>query len=526
MSHDLYASWVTTELSSLFKSDPTVVFEGLGIPSSDITAFANRESGRVWPIPDGRISLDVQSQQIEVALELKRTNEGLHGVLTAIGQSQAYLKKGYDISVIAVPDKYDSYENPGIYIKELLDFVDKYSNIVVVSYGSPDESQASPFHGRLTIHRRIIFNPASINPARIREFNAKRSGQQWAHLREGSTDVHSFFKYLQTAKFVSATEDYQETIYINPELEIACQRIAPGSSSSMYLSNATGMELHDNNWRKYWFDYVITDDMQTIWKVLPSSKKKVVNVHSKLKYDATNYKKFFGGRGDSIKNILVEALNSREPNKKIMKDVNGETQRKLKQLASDKSINLTTIHPEELSWLAFAINIHNRAHSFREDIDSGLSHIAMLDDDGRPSESGYRFVDLCERTKDCFSGRAFTAFGTAILKAGQLASFLHYVHRISEEKFASDPLFCCSTTVDGEIEFNKTTYLEHLQSMMTDELCVMNSGSIRGGTRRRPFQAELAILAKLGIVYPQEKRYRMSCGLIINWPKLSEYLDS
>ena len=150
----------------------------------------------------------------------------------------------------------------------------------------------------------------------------------------------------------------------------------------------------------------------------------------------------------------------------------------------------------------------------------------MLDDDGRPSESGYRFVDLCERTKDCFSGRAFTAFGTAILKAGQLASFLHYVHRISEEKFASDPLFCCSTTVDGEIKFNQTTYLKHLQSMMTDELCVMNSSSIRGGTRRRPFQAELAILAKLGIVYPREKRYRMSCGLIINWPKLSEYLDS
>ncbi len=527
MSHDLYASWVTAELSSLLKSNTEIVFKDLGISSPDITSFANRESGRVWPIPDGRVSLDVQNVKIEIALELKRTNEGLHGVLTAIGQSQAYLKKGYDISVIAVPDSYDTYENPGQYITELLNSVSENSKIVVVTYSPPDDTQTSPFHNKLTIHRAISFDPAATDPHRTREFNSTRASTQWAHLREGSSDAHSFFKYLQTAKNVSATEDYQETFFIKNELEIACQTIAPNQPSLKYLSNATGIELHDIVWRKYWFDYVITSDIQTIWEVLPNGNKEVVNIYSKLKYDSTTYIRFFGGKSNSIKNKIVLALNSNNPRQNIIDTVTTKALAKLNQLNADNSINLTTISPEDLSWLVFAINIHNRAHSFREDIDSGLSHIAMLDDDGRPSELGYRFVDLSERTKDCYSGKAFKAYGEAILKEGQLASFLHYVHRISDEIFASDPLFSSSREiVNNKIIFDKTPYLEHLKSVMTNELCVMNSASSRGGSARQPFQAELAILNKLGIVPSSKKRYRMSCGLIINWPKLSEYLDS
>jgi len=33
------------------------------------------------------LSVDTQGKRFEIALEMKRTNEGLHGVLTAIGQS-------------------------------------------------------------------------------------------------------------------------------------------------------------------------------------------------------------------------------------------------------------------------------------------------------------------------------------------------------------------------------------------------------------------------------------------------------
>ena len=90
MSHDLYASWVTAELAKLVKSNTDILFDQQGVHSDDMTSFANRESGRVWPIPDGRITLATADiDNLEIAIELKRTNEGLHGVLTAVGQAQA-----------------------------------------------------------------------------------------------------------------------------------------------------------------------------------------------------------------------------------------------------------------------------------------------------------------------------------------------------------------------------------------------------------------------------------------------------
>ncbi|MDO6447160.1 hypothetical protein Q4493_15420 [Colwellia sp. 1_MG-2023] len=528
MSHDLYASWVTAELSSIFKSDTEILFRDQSITYSKITSFANRESGRVWPIPDGRVSLSVDSNEIEVALELKRTNEGLHGVLTATGQSQAYLKKGYDISVIAVPDQYDSYENPGLYLTELLDSVDPNSNIVVITYSPPDETKPSPFKGKLTIHRNISFDSNSVDSSRVREFNSTKASTQWAHLREGSSDAHCFFKYLQVAKSVSATESYSEAMYVAPELEAACNTINSNISAIKFLSNATGETLHDDIWRKYWFDYVVTPEMQVIWDTNPSGQKEPVNFESKLKSDVHTYKKFFGGRIDSTKNKLVNALNSCTTSIDVFNAGNGKTKEKVRQLVRDNKIDLSTIGFEELAWIIFAINIHHRAHSFREDIDSGLSHIGMLEDDGRPSDSGYRFVDISERTNDCYSGKAFQLYGKAILTEGQLASFLHYIHRISDEIFANDPLFSSERVIENDtIKFNHEEYLLAVKGVMADELCVINLAAERGGTSRKPFQAELAILQKLGITSSAgRKRFRLGGGLMINWPKLSEFLES
>jgi hypothetical protein len=526
MSHDLYASWVTAELSALFKINTEILFEGLGITSPEITSFANKESGRVWPIPDGRISIDVKKVKIEIGLELKRTNEGLHGVLTAIGQSQAYLKKGYDISVIAVPDKYDSYSTPGKYIKDLLQLMDKDSNIVVVTYSPPDLTKASPFHDKLTIHRKISFDPALAPKNKVREFSSERSSNQWAHLREGSSDAHCFFKYLQTAKNVSAAENYQERLYVNPSLETACTTINPNISSVKFLSNAPADSLHDMIWRKFWLDYVITEDMQTIWKLTKGGIKEPINFKSKLKSDPNTYKEFFGGRVDSTKNKLVKALNSANSVTEIIKTSNTKTQDKLKQLDKDKAIDLKTITAEDLSWIVFAINIHHRAHSLREDIDSGLSHIGMLDDDGRPSESGYRFTDLSERTGDCYSGKPFLLYGKAILGEGQWASLLHYIHRISDDKLASNPLlFSSNKIVKGKIKFESQDYLKYVRTVMIDDLCVINTAKSRGGKARKPFQAEFAILQKLGIIAPKANRFRLGYGLIINWPKLNDYLE-
>lgn len=528
MSHDLYASWVTAELSSIFKSDTDILFKDLGVTSQQVTSFANRESGRAWPIPDGRISISIDSTEIEVALELKRTNEGLHGVLTATGQSQAYLKKGYDISVIAVPDQYDSYENPGLYLKDLLNSIDPNSNIVVITYSPPDETKPSPFKSKLTIHRNISFDWNSIDSSREREFTSSNASTQWAHLREGSSDAHCFFKYLQIAKSVSATENYTEDMYVATELETACNIINPNISANKFLSNATGESLHDKIWRKYWFDYVITKEMQVIWDTNASGQKVAINFESKLKSDANTFKKFFGGKSNSTKNKLVGALNSCTSSTDVFNAGNTKTKEKVTQLVNNNKIDLSTIGFEELAWIIFAINIHHRAHSFREDIDSGLSHIGMLEDDGRPSESGYRFVDISERTNDCYSGKAFQLYGKAILTEGQLASFLHYIHRISDDFFANDPLFSSRGVIEnGTIKFNHEDYLLAVKRVMAEELCVINLAAERGGASRKPFQAELAILQKLGVISSTgRKRFRLGGGLMINWPKLSEYLEN
>ena len=124
MSHDIYANWATTELARLLKSNPTQCFRN-GAPDGEYSIFANRESGRIWPIPDGRLSLDLQSNRFEIAIEFKRTNEGLHGILTAIGQSEAYIheSKGYNASIIVIPELYDTHNSPGRYLSQLINYV-------------------------------------------------------------------------------------------------------------------------------------------------------------------------------------------------------------------------------------------------------------------------------------------------------------------------------------------------------------------------------------------------------------------
>ncbi len=49
----------------------------------------------------------------------------------------------------------------------------------------------------------------------------------------------------------------------------------------------------------------------------------------------------------------------------------------------------------------------------------------------------------------------------------------------------------------------------------------MSTSTLRGGSARKPFQAELAILRKFEFV----KGFRVGAGLVINWPLIQEYLE-
>lgn len=198
---------------------------------------------------------------------------------------------------------------------------------------------------------------------------------------------------------------------------------------------------------------------------------------------------FFAGRTDSIKNKLVGKLN-------------------LGAITEDKA------------WEIYAQKVKDRAHSYREDIDSGLAGIGFLENDGRLTNLGYKFVDACERTNDPNNGIPKAILGAALLQNGKLNAFLFYIHKLSEEKFSADP-FAFSTHVNSQWLFNADLYRDWLREKFQKKLLIYRGVSSRGGQTRKPFQGELAILRNYGYV----KRFRLGIGLEINWPTLQESID-
>lgn len=490
MSHDLYASWATAALAQELKIRPSECFSVL--PSSNnFDIFANRESGRNWPIPDGRLSVDTQGQRFEIALEMKRTNEGLHGILTAIGQSQAYIhpEKGYTASVIVVPDSYITHASPGKYIKEVLDNIKPNMPIGIYSYSPPDSAMASPFKGKLTCHKPIEM---LLDKPVEGELATSKSSNQWAHFREGSSEPDAFYRYLQTAKKLNHNESEERVFILKNELVEAARRVKPHIDPYKYLSYSSNDTLHDKTWRIFWFDYILTEEVSILFEKTGSiySPKDVAT--KLMQFSSTEPKKFFSGRSDSIKVKLCEKMSL--------------------------SSNPIT---ECQAWEQFAENIRKRAHSFREDIDSGLEHLGLLESDGKPSELGYKFVDACERTDSTFSGNPKLILGATILKNGNLIAFLHYFHRLSEDKFRDDNLAYTTIKVNDKPKFDQKEYLEWIKSQMVQELKVMSISTSRGGNARNAFQAELAILRKFNFV----QGFRVGVGLVINWPLIQEYLE-
>ena len=199
---------------------------------------------------------------------------------------------------------------------------------------------------------------------------------------------------------------------------------------------------------------------------------------------------FFAGRSDSIKEKLCAALN-------------------------DSTITV------DAALERLVKNYFKRAHSYREDIDSGCEHLGFIDGEGRLTDSGYKFVDACERFGNPNEGLPRAIFLNALLNEGSLGAFLHYVHRLSEARFQSDP-FAFSDSSLGRTRrpvFNNADYLIWLESEMETKLRVIRKVSRRGGAARRPFQAELAILRNFGIV---SRKFRIGVGMVINWPVLQE----
>ena len=481
MGHDIEASWAALEISRMLKSNPSFCFS-TPPASSSLSVFPSGQGKRTWPIPDGIIQVENGNDAYKIALEFKRPNESVHGILTAMGQSLAYVKKGFSATVIVIPKSYDTLSDAGKYVKEVLDYSSTDKPIGVFVYEEANSSVPSPFENKISCERTLSLENSSSSPVS----SSQKTETQWAHLREGSSTPSAFYRYLWIAKKLD--EKTHRISFNNQNLSAAAVR--NGESDVLkYLSNSNNISFHDKVWRYFWFTYVLTPAVASIWKIPHRGNYEVNDTATLLEQsDGLSQMKFFSGKSNSIKEKLVLKLNS-------------------------KSIT------ENQAWEEFAKNIRKRAHSYREDIDSGLSHIGMLEDDGRPTDLGYRFIDASERNKhNPHTGTAKSILGSAILENGKLNAFLHYVYRVSEKKFELNPLEFAQSTNKKKIDVDK--YKKWLENELI-QLNVMRKVSTRGGQERKPFQAELAILRQFNYI----KKFRVGVGLEINWPKVQESTD-
>ena len=217
----------------------------------------------------------------------------------------------------------------------------------------------------------------------------------------------------------------------------------------------------------------------------------VNNTSTRIRINEESWQGLFAGRSDSIKEKLVTELNE------------------------------GTISEAE-AWEEYAKKVRKDAHSYREVIDSGLYHIGYLNPEGTLTELGYKFVEACERVGTPYIGIPMEIFKASVLQNGQYGAMLHYIYRLSEEKFDTDLFAFSERDRNGNYIFKEQDYLVWIDDYFANELHISKKSTERAGGTRKPFQAELAFLKKMGFVRTNGRRaaYRVGVGLEIDWPQV------
>lgn len=497
--HNAEADFAASELARLFAADPGFCYEDSTKPAAISASASYEPSSSPWPKADGLITLLESGATIQrdIALEYKTPQEGAHGLLTAMGQAYSYLHKGYNGAVIVVPKQYPSHNAPGPYLASALDFIEGSKAIGVFHYETPDTTSPTPFAGRLTCVRslELVTSPTTASPV------STRPTTQWVHMREGSTTRDGFFRFLQAAKQLSAGSP-NPAPSIPQELSDAILRIAPGSNATEYLSNISNTSLLSRTWSRFWFEWIVTPAVLTPWIKVDSTYSTPSAQTGIRKDDDSGYSMIFEGRVNGLKETLVAELNAG----RITEDQAWE------YFAS--GINVVGGPNKQ--------GIRERAHSYREDMDSALSQLEWIDAGGLPSDQGYRYMTLCERYGGANSSAAIEYFGATLLQTGRYAGFLHYLYRLSERKFAANPLaFADNDPIHGWTfnELSYKAYLTFIEDALTNDLKVIRKVSGRSRPRTRtPFQVELTLLRSYGFISKQ--RYRLGVGIPIDWERV------
>jgi hypothetical protein len=310
-------------------------------------------------------------------------------------------------------------------------------------------------------------------------------------MREGMSHPDAFFRYCQGVKISSSIDENFNDIKIPNELIAAVSRIDPNANVYKYLSNTSGDNISDRAWRFVWFNYYFWNDMMPIYN---KTDPYIINdTPTKIRIDEEQYQKLFSGRNDSIKNKLIVILNDPK---------------------STMSINEV--------WELYAKKVRNDSHSYREVIDSGLYHIGFLTPEGYLTDLGYKFVEACERFTYPYSGLPLEILRASVLQNGQYGALLHYFYKFSEDKFGSDLLAFTKKDDGGNLIFQQEDYLEWLNDIFVNNLHILKKSTERAGGTRKPFQAEISFLKKMGFIRSKGNRatYRVGVGIEIDWPQV------
>lgn len=491
MSHDSEAAYASGEIADIIQSKAGLFF-GTLTAGGTWKLSAGREGSTVWPLADGLIQATNSKptvSDVSIAFEYKRPNEGVHGILTAVGQSLAYIEKGYDASVICIPKSYVSHANPGTHVKNIIETTAPDAPITVYMYDTPDMASTRPFNKKLTCVRDIDLSKTVVH----RSISSKKlSGQIstiWAHVREGMSHPDAFFRYCQGVKIISSVGEDKSKYVFPKEVIAAVKRMDPTTDPCMYLSNTPGDSMSDKAWRYVWFNYYFWDKLIPIYN--SQSPYLVNDIETKIRIDSSTNQKLFSGRVDSIKAKLVNKLNS------------------------------GTGFTEDDAWDEYVSKVRKDAHSYREVIDSGLYQIGLLDEDGLLTDYGYKYVNACEKAgSDPYSDEPMNILRAVSLQVGQFDVFLYTAYKYSQQRFSKsfDDFTKIKRLNSGnKIEFKSQDYLDWLDDILTNQLHMYKKTTQRAGGTRRPFQAEMAYLKKLGFVYPDEA-FKRGTGLNIDWP--------
>lgn len=506
-SHNAEADFAGSELARMFAADGSLCYEVSSAPGALSASASNEASSSPWPRADGVVVLleGAGSSRRDIALEYKRPNEGVHGLLTAIGQAHAYIDKGYNGVAIVIPEAFPTLSDAGEYVTRVLDDVSQSKAIGVFTYEEPDTTLAAPFSGRIACRRTLRVVDSAAGQGLKRTSTSPRT--QWVHMREGSTTRDAFFRFLQVAKRLSSGQ-ITPLPPIPAELTAAITRLAPDKTAENYLANTADDRFLSQVWRAFWFEWIVTPEVLTPW-ISEEGTYKTPDAYTRIvRDDERAMSQIFEGRANGLKETLVALLNAGA-------------------VSEDEAWEMFACGIAPQAGRQAKQGIRDRAHSYREDLDSSLMHLGWLDNDGRPTDLGYRYTSLCERFGGPNSAAAKEYVGATLLQTGRYESFLHYLHRLSERRFAANPLAYTRESASGKPTFNEESYFEYLSDVETDmaeELKVMRKVSGRNRPRQRtPFQVELTLLRTYGFV--SSKRHRLGVGVPIEWERVIEALN-